>query len=42
MNALFPAKAIPKGGPVGTIEAPDWLLKATLGNLSASIAQKPG
>jgi hypothetical protein len=42
MNDLFSADAIPRGGPAGTIKAPDWLLKATLGNLSASIAQKPG
>jgi hypothetical protein len=42
MNALLSAEVIPKEVPVGTIEAPEWLLNATLANLSASIAQKPG
>jgi len=42
MNALFSAEAIPKGGPAGTIKAPDWLRNAMLGYLGASIAQKPG
>jgi hypothetical protein len=42
MNALFSAEVIPKGGPAGTIKAPDWLLNATLGSLSAIITQKPG
>jgi len=42
MNALFSTEAIPKGVPAGTIEAPDWPLKATLGNLSAGVARKPG
>jgi len=42
MNALFSAEAILKGGPAGSIKALDWLLNANLGNLSASMAQKPG
>ncbi len=42
MKTLFTAEAISKGGRSGTIENPDGLLKATLGNPLEKGAEKRG